>query len=197
MHSSALQTLLLCLPICGLAQGTFVYDQQSADETTPGGTTAPISSNQPIGQSFTPTLSQVGFIRLYLGDSVFNGIGATVYVNLRQDSITGPILSSTQPVFMPDAFVGHPDFLFASPVPVTPGAIYYVQPVVQSGDSNWAIVSYNYNYPGGTAFGGGQPTPPFDLWFREGIIVPEPSSIALALSGFACFAVLIRRHQNN
>src|SRR6266404_1497869 len=91
------------LAACG--QGTFVYDQQSADESTGGGGVSVIQSNQPLGQSFTPSLSSVGFIRLFLIDGVRNnGLGATVYVNLREDSITGPVLGLSGPVFMPDNF---------------------------------------------------------------------------------------------
>jgi hypothetical protein len=47
----------------------------------------------------------------------------------------------------------------------------------------------NYNYPGGTAFYHGVSDPTEDLWFREGIVVPEPSSIFLLLTGGA-FALL-------
>ena len=100
-------------------QGTFIYDQQSADETTGGGVGGLIQSFVSIGQSFTPTLSSVGFIRLRMFDSISgNGIGATVHLNLRSGSISGSILSSTDPVFMPDGFgVGngnrdYPNFFF-------------------------------------------------------------------------------------
>src|SRR5437867_13447920 len=96
-------------------QGTFIYDQQSVTNDSAVGEGAPaIQSNQPIGQSFTPTLSSIGFIRLFLGDSAFNGLGATIYVNLRSDSITGPIIGSTDPTFLPDRFSGLTDFLFAA-----------------------------------------------------------------------------------
>jgi len=198
MQSQALQALLLCLPICAYAQGTFVYDQQSVPNDTTGGEGAPIiQANGPVGQSFTPLLPGVGFVRLFLGDSSRNGIGATILLNLRSDSMTGPILSSSQPVFMADGFAGLTNFFFPTEVPVSPGTTYIFELVVQSGDK-WVVVDDpNFNYPGGTAFGQGLPALPFDLWFREGIIIPEPSSLVLALSGLACFAVLIRRHQNN
>jgi hypothetical protein len=85
---------------------------------------------------------------------------------------------------MPDGFVGAVDFLFSSPLQVIPGSTYYFQPVVQSGDS-WRIITHNaFNYPGGTAFFFGRPSQSSDLWFREGIIIPEPSSALLVLVGF-------------
>lgn len=171
------------------AQGTFLYDQQSVTNDSAGGEGVPtIQSNQPIGQSFTPALGSIGFIRLFLIDGSLNGLGANVYLNLRSDSITGPILSSTDPVFMPDGFGGPKNFLFPTPVAVTPGVVYFFQPVVQSGDL-WGVVDDNhYNYPGGTAIGQGIADPVFDLWFREGIIVPEPSGVSLFLLAMGLFA---------
>ena len=63
---------------------------------------------------------------------------------------------------------------------VTPGTTYYLQPVVQSGDNNWAVVVGNFNYPNGTWIAYGQPVLDGSvLWFREGTIVPEPSSALL------------------
>jgi hypothetical protein len=197
MHSRALQTLLLCLPICAHAQGTFSYDQQSADEANliEGGVA--IQSNQPVGQSFTPTFSSVGFIRLWLYDGAFpNGAPGTMYLNLRSDSINGTILGSTGLVALPANSTGFTDFLFGSPVSVQPGSTYYFQPVLQDSLSR-GLNQANYAYSGGTLLLNGVPDPQgHDLWFREGIIVPEPSNIALALSGLACFAVLIRRRRN-
>jgi hypothetical protein len=179
-------------------QGTFIYDQQSADESAGGGGFVTIQSNQPLGQSFTPTNSSVGFIRLWLSDSVLNGLGATVYVNLRTSSITGPIFGSTDPVLMPDGFGvssrGFTSFFFSTPVPVTPGVTYYFQPVVQSGDNSWALIGYHYNYSGGTAFVNGTADSVNDLWFREGIVVPEPSSLSLIIGSGVLFYV--RRAKN-
>ena len=41
-----------------------------------------------------------------------------------------------------------------------------------------------YNYTGGTAFSQGVPSPDgTDLWFREGSVVPEPSTLPLAVIG--------------
>ena len=169
-----------------LAQGTFVYDQQSvSSDARIGESLFDIQSNQPIGQSFSPTLSSIDFIRLLLADREFNTVGATVLVNLRANSITGPILASTTPLFMPDGFAGVTNFLFAGSVPITPGTTYYFQPVVQSGVP-WGIVNdIHFMYSGGTMFSSGQVVSDADLWFREGIIVPEPSALGLLAIGLS------------
>ena len=176
--------------LCVTGQGTFIYDQQSSDENNYREGGADIQQNQPIGQSFTPALPTVGFIRLI----VYNGLlgdtsGATLIVNLRRDSITGPILSSSEPISIPSGslFAGPVDFFFASPVSVTPGATYYFQPVVQN-NNNLGLNQSFYNYSGGTAFFQGTPSSINDLWFREGIVVvPEPSTVSLLVLGVLAF----------
>jgi len=185
----ALQTALMLSALAARGQGTtFIYDQQSATNQGPAGGDggAPIQEDQPMGQSFTPALSSVGFVQLKFDDfNPGNGLGATVYVNLLANSITGTVLDSTAPVFMPDGFsFGITNFFFATPVAVTPGTTYYLQPVVVSGDDPWDVVGGNYGYAGGTAFFNGQPSST-DLWFREGELVPEPASGLLVLLGVA------------
>ena len=184
--------------LAALGQGTFIYDQQSASSRSVGPYGAPFGVEQPSGQSFTPALSSVGFVQFEFDDpNPGDGIGTTVYVNLWADSLaTGTLLGSTTPAFMPDRFyLGIANFLFAVPLPVTPGTTYYLQPVVQSGDNNWVIIEGNFNYANGTWFANGQPT--LDgrvLWFREGTIVPEPSSALLfALAAATLCAPRFRR----
>jgi len=182
------QNFLLALglvPLSAHAQGTFVFDQQSSDESNPGSSGNIIQNVQPTGQSFTPSLDAVGFVRLQLFDfNRSNGIGATIYVNLRADSITGPIVDSTAPVTLPDNFglpftSGFVTFTFATTVPVQPGVKYFFQPIVQSGDQ-WVIAGGSFNYPGGDIYANGV-AGSSDYWFREGIIVPEPSTSTLLL----------------
>ena len=114
-----------------------------------------------------------------------------MYVNLRADSITGPILAATEPVFLPDTFGGtgrgFTNFLFAAEAPVTPGTTYYFQPVVESGDIIMAHVFIpTFDSPGGSLFIQGQPAKN-DMWFREGIVIPEPCTVPLLLLGIAAF----------
>jgi hypothetical protein len=165
------------------AQGTFIYDQQSTNLVEGS------ASYQPFGQSFTPTLPSIGFITLNL----YNNLAGTIYINLLSNSITGPIMSSTAPVFIPDNFFGITNFIFPVSVTITPGVIYYFQPLVQSGSS---VASYitDGSYLGGTAFNDGLAWAGRNLWFQEGIIVvPEPSSALLALLGSGAW--LLIRHK--
>ena len=84
---------------------------------------------------------------------------------------------------MPDRFAARTNFYFPNLVSVTAGTTYYFQPVVVSGDA-WGIGhDTHFNYPGGMTFASGQAAPDFDLWFREGIFIPEPSSALLLFTG--------------
>ena len=115
-------------------------------------------------------------------------MGATIYVNLRSGSLTGQIVDSTAPVALPDNFGlplngGFVTFFFTNTVPVQPGTVYFFEPIVQSGD-RWAVAGGSFNYPGGDEYLRGTPGPA-DYWFREGVIVPEPSPCVLLLCGAA------------
>jgi len=183
-----LLTTFACATGAVQAQGTFVYDQESSnDETYPnGGPTIQFYGS--VGQSFTPSLSTVGFFRVKVDDTFpRNALGATLVGTLRSGAINGPIIGTTMPVVLSNGFAGSVDFFFASAVPVTPSTTYYFQTLVQSGDY-WGITTRSdsrgdVNYPGGIFFGGLQPFTGNDLWFREGIVVPEPSSVWLFCLG--------------
>ncbi len=111
----------------------------------------------------------------------------TVYLNLLSGSITGAVLNATAPVTLLNGFQGHVTFFFPSEVPLTPGTTYYFRPVIQNGESFSMGTDTKWHYPGGMAFARGQPAPDYDVWFREGIIIPEPSAGALLFVGLAAF----------
>jgi hypothetical protein len=138
---------VLALPLLADAQGTFIFDQQSSDESNGGVGGVFIQTREPMGQSFTPSLAAIGFVRFNLYDQVRNnGTGAVVYVNLRSDSITGPIVDSTAPVSLPDNFgPGFVNFFFPTNLPIQAGDQYYFQLVVQSGNL-WTAIADSFNY---------------------------------------------------
>jgi uncharacterized protein (TIGR03382 family) len=188
-----LSILFLIIVRPAFGQGFIVYDQQSTNLIE--GAFGIDPSAQPVGQSFTPTLTLVGFIDLYLYDGdPLHDLGGTVYVNLRSDSITGTILASSTPVFLPDSFLDFTNFSFATPVAVTPGVTYFFQPVIQSGNLGFGSGVTDASYAGGSAFYQGNLVVDRNLWFREGILaVPEPSPIWLAWLGGAAWLFSRRR----
>jgi hypothetical protein len=103
---------------------------------------------------------------------------------------------------MPDSFGdtnahGFVNFFFSTPPLVTPGTNYFLQPVVQSGDTWLANIGYaQYSYVGGIAYLNGQPEPNREFWFREGVVTPEPSSTMLLLLGGSLLAYSFRRSRN-
>jgi len=153
------------------------------------GVETPIQTQQPIGQSFVPNLSSIGFIRFYLDDQTANGVGATVVLNLWSGSIgSGTLLASTDPIFIPHGFFDYSNFFFSTPVILTPSSTYYLQAFIQSGDNDNNMRTGELPgsaYPNGTAFISSVASPGIDLWFREGVVVPEPSTALLALFGIA------------
>jgi len=167
---------------CAFGQGTMIFDQSSSTTNNSGEFLANIQASQPIGQSFTPSLAGVGFVRLYVSDRNADGVGTTILVNLLSGSLTGSVVSATAPVFVPDGFHGFTDFFFPANATVTPGSTYYFRPVVQSGEDYGVGYDSRFLYPGGNAFFNGAGDTFYDLWFQEGI-VPEPSSVALLLVG--------------
>jgi hypothetical protein len=188
--------LVLTLATFGArAQGTLVIDQQAPLAM---GSTA-IQGTEPLGQSFTPSLSAVGYIQLALADAnPGNSLGATVTVDLRAGSITGTILGTATPVTMPDGFAATvpfnnpPTFYFATPVTVTPGTMYFFDVNVLSGDTWKVAEGPGTYYANGTGFSYGVANSSFNLTFAEGVVVPEPPAAWLALAGGGMFLGLRR-----
>lgn len=56
----------------------------------------------------------------------------------------------------------------------------------------WHLLVGQFPYAGGNAWGRDQALASVDYWFREGLVVPEPSSTALMLLGCAAFVCLRR-----
>lgn len=191
--------LLSALCVSGaLAQGTLVFDQQSSANESYSSGGVPIQFYGFVGQSFTPSLSTVGFIRVKLYDGVpANGVGATLVMNLRSNAINGPILGTTT-LTLANGFSGSTNFIFGTAIPVVPSLTYFFETTVQSGD-DWGIRTMDStvidNYPNGFTYAGPNTFTGGDVWFREGIIaVPEPTLISLLIIGGLGVCYGRRRH---
>jgi hypothetical protein len=190
LYSFAL--VLVALPIVG--QGTLLIDQTPANFSDPRGSTLMANT----GQSFTPTFSSIGFIQLGVTDeNLPGGSGSQLVVNLRQGSISGAIIGTTAPVGASGDTNGWgpTTFLFPLPIAVVPGTQYFFQPVDQIGSDTLNIAIGFYNYAGGTMYNLDAPSSSLDLWFTEGIVVPEPGTIVLLALGSGMVAWHVRRRR--
>jgi hypothetical protein len=146
------------------------------------------------GESFVPTLSSIGFAQFYLNDASPVLQSSTLYVILWSGSSANSVyLGQTAPVTVGPFSAGATTFYFSNPVTVTPGSTYFLQPIVQSGDNESAGVVPGYRYANGMAYIYGNAAPVQDLWFSEGIVVPEPSTFSLAIVGLVGIAAVSRR----
>jgi hypothetical protein len=188
LSTCAITALLGAFGITLHAQGTFIYDQQSSTNEAPPafGEGVLFQQFQPYGESFRPTLQTLDFVRLKFNDGNFgNGLGGTLYVNVRAGSLSGAIVGSSLLAILPDSFGGTVDFIFQTPVALVPDSTYFIEPLVQSGDT-WRIIVDQYGYSGGNVFYNGTVSQVgTDLWFREGVLVPEPSALGLVIVGGA------------
>ncbi len=173
-------------------QGIFIYDQQATNQVE--GTAPFTQDSQPVGQSFIPTLSALNFIDLKVFDSQdLNGNGSIIYVNLRSNSISGPILGTSLDLFIPSSFFDATNFFFSTSIPLVTGTQYFIQPVIQSGD-NFSSFITDGSYVGGSLIYQGSSIANSDLWFREGVYsVPEPSSAILVLLGSGALLYVCRK----
>jgi hypothetical protein len=178
--------LLLLVAQIMLGQGILVVDQQSTNLIEGA---ASLQTDQPLGQSFTPIFSSISFVSLNLYNASFpSGSGGNIFVNLRSNSITGSVLSSTTPLFLPGDFSGVTNFFFTTSIDLVPGIMYYLQPVAEPGSDFIGWNDSDASYTQGSAIFQGNAAPGNNFWFQEGIVVvPEPSFDALVLigSGFA------------
>jgi len=205
MKKTAFLFIVLLTILSAHGQG-FIYDQQSPHGFVTFAESGAFLTNQPIGQSFTPTLSSIDFVFLQIDDYNWNnGTGAVVFVKLFSGSLTnGTLLGATTPLSLPDGWgatvggYGETNFFFPTSIALTPGTQYFLRPILQSGDEGFFVGSDYLGYNGGEGYINGPPgSEGQDLWFREGIIaVPEPSSVWLAwFGGAAWLFVRCRRCQ--
>lgn len=153
-----------------------------------------ISVFSPVGQSFTPTLSSVNFVNL-LTEPGGSTTPFTLELVISSGSISGAILGvSQQTTIVPSSLFASivTPFTFATSVTLVPGDLYFMQVVAVSGDALVGSSNTN-NYSGGTQILSGIAQPNDDLWFQEGIAVPEPGTLLLLGTGLLFLAPIVRR----
>jgi len=142
-----------------------------------------IPDNQ-IAQSFTPSLSAVGFVQFSEYVLALPGNGqATFMVNLRAGAYNGPILGSTDPVILMNHSTEIGTFYYPANISVNPGQLYFFEPVILCRGVVEIGLKPSSSYAGGEPWINGGPSGPGDFWFREGIVVSEPRAVWFALPG--------------
>ncbi len=157
----------------------------------------------PIGQSFTATANEtqvgaVSFLRGAILDNP-NRPDPVVTAQIRNGiGVTGAVIASqTLPAIPQSTAVGTwIDFVFDSPVTLTPGQNYTLTFTTPT-NSGATALSYAGNhdnpYAGGNViYGDGTSAAHEDLAFRV-LSIPEPTSILLFLTALAGFISTVRR----
>ena len=143
----------------------------------------------PLGQEFTPSLAGLDTIEILIGP---RDASAVAVVNVRQDSIAGPVIGTSLPGTFGATFI---HFDFAALVGLVPGNRYVIEPVMISGFEFGPAFSNTDTYSGGRAIVSGTPLSTQDMGFREGLAVPEPTGLVLLCSGIALLARRVVRNR--
>jgi len=147
----------------------------------------------PLGQSFTPTLTSLNFVNLLTenGSALTENGSATVKVNIRLGSMSGPVLGTSQPTVIPFSISpGVSSFRFSTSVTLIPGDVYVIEPFVVSGNALIGSMGTN-DYVGGDQILGGATQTNNDLWFQEGISVTERRGWLLLGTGLLALLAIV------
>ncbi|HLX72913.1 MAG TPA: PEP-CTERM sorting domain-containing protein [Verrucomicrobiae bacterium] len=182
-NAKIIRLFLFSFTLAGNAFASLFTIDQAYTGQTPPVLTWNVTEGNPIGQEFTPTLTSLNFVDLYTQDFNFakGATGGVVSVEIRSQTINGPILGTSTADSLPGGFDGITRFNFTTPVALHPGSMDVIEIVHDSGD-DWGvgiITPNNPPYPGGQWILQGSRETEGDMWFDEGIAVPEPSALAL------------------
>ena len=162
----------------------------------------------PIGQEFTPSLDALNAVEFVTGD-LFQSDGGSVRlaVNLRKDTITGPVIARTESSLLPPYFGGTTKFEFSSLVPVVPGGTYVFELELLDPNpiNNWGVAirspfPSDINLPSGLILSGKRKDT-MTAYFREGIIldrdlwlqetiIPEPSPLEIGVCALVAWFLI-------
>ena len=161
-----------------------LYDQLSGPDTLIAFGLGAVDNR--LTQSFTPALGSIGFVQLQAVVSPEGGSSLSRF-DLRSGGFDGPLVGSTETLLIEDNSLAVRTYYFQESIPVIPGQTYWLDITLLSLHSPAANMSFQYLYPssyqGGDLYANGFRNPDFDFWFREGIVVPEPSAVSLVLCG--------------
>ncbi|WP_196139225.1 GEVED domain-containing protein [Aliikangiella sp. G2MR2-5] len=136
-----------------------------------------VNSFAPVGQSFSPAHNLLSQVSLELLDVSTATNGSNAHVVLRESDISGPIIATSETVYLEDCFNFEQGpgcgtaggygkaipFQFAQGIELTPGSQYVIE-IIVSGDSVGVNYAYNDEYANGGMYKEGD-IQSNDLWF--------------------------------
>jgi len=155
-----------------------VVDQKQED---PGGYRTIAINSGLMGQEFTPTMSPLIAVELYIGTSYPDTVGDTITCRIRELTITGTILG-TASQSVTNGFDGWLRFDFAPHIPVTPGSVYVIELHAPGYIFCWYWKSGN-PYPNGRLIDTGSPVTEHDFAFRTYSYIEEPEGVPSPVGG--------------
>jgi hypothetical protein len=144
-----------------------------------------------VRQEFTPSLSALDTVQLSIGQSIVapltvsSGLAAVL---IREGGANGPVIAESSSIHLPELFHGTPVFSFPKPVLVNPGGTYAFELVGFTPGAHWALGA-GTSYAGGALYIQGISNVEYDLLFREGLGIPEPSVMSLGVLACAVLAI--------
>src|SRR5262245_10455206 len=143
----------------------------------------------PIGQEFVSDHPGLDAVELVLANTDMSSpFPADVTINIREDSIAGPVLGTSLPVNLSFPTAAVVQFLFQSSVHTLPRRTYVIEIVVSPGGGNVGVSGgWTGNYSRGRLILQGEPVPmsdSSDLWLRVGAIRRDRQAQSTSAAGW-------------
>ena len=156
-----------------------------------------------LQQEFTPTLDRVNFVQLFFNMSGISILrqSASFTVSIRDGGVDGAIIGTSSELDLSPEFQGFATFRFADPTDLSPNEKYAFDVRKTDGKLDfWTVEAGSLpGYAGGDLQFNGSIESGADLYFREGIAIPEPAPVLLvcmSAAGLGFFRILknLRRY---
>jgi hypothetical protein len=172
-------TTVLILSVVSSVNAAIEIIDQEQEETS---TCQNIFIYMPHGQEFTPNLSPLTAVEIYISTSGGSPTDDTITVNIRKSTIDGTILgTASKPLSV--GFEGWLRFDFPGGIILTPGSLYVIEVSALTSSFLWCAQGPD-PYPGGRAILDGTPSSG-DKAFRTYSLEPTVGGITLPTNTLA------------